>query len=983
MKLSITPYTRLLLGTAALSVLASFSAGVASAQATTQPPASATPQEEEEDEGDRVVVVGTNIAGAAPVGSEPIVITAEEASRTGLSNVADIIRRMPQVQSGVGDDTGFQGGTSQQGYNQAQTETINLRGLGSAATLILVDGRRVVGSGALSTVTEGNQVPLSALSRLEILPDGASAMYGSDAVAGVVNFVLRRDYEGFEATLRAGNQSGGDEWNATLLGGTVWDDFGGFGGGNVLVTYEHQDREAFRTGEMARLRQDLRPVGGPDLRIDGANASVGFSPNIISQGAPNATIPRAGNFTYWGVPSGNGTGVTAANLSLNNPNLVDSSDYRDWTGEQVRDQVAVYLNQTLNENAELFATLSYTNRETTSAHPAATATLALAGTPYFIAGLPANQQVQYSSLKDGVTRTFASESETIGVVLGVKLDLPNAWAGELYANFGRNEQCDSCVTGSINRAAFAAQVQAGNINPLSSTPLTDAQAATIYGDASFRSRTTLDDFVAKFNGPLFDLPAGPLKAAVGAEFRKESNANENFSRTGVTNAFSVLSTFDDTKLSRDIGSISAELNIPVVAPDMNVPLVQNLTLSAAARYDNYSDVGSTTNPRLGFTWDVIDQLSFFGSWGTSFRAPSVTDVNPNAVTSGTSLAYFNTNPAITNGASPGFPLFGLPGSANFALMLGSNPDLVPEESENWSVGTRFTHEGFEFGATLWNISYDNQIIFPGTIPALFGAPFNPAFAAPNYGGWGAFIIPVNNPATCNNNDLSTADPVLQQYLASVNYDFVNAGGDFSSTSSLQNTFCQVNAIADSRITNVGSVEQRGVDFDARYSHTLGDVLLQARLGLSQQLKFDISPQPGAPFNDQIGDLALGSGGFEWRGTAGLTAIWQNFDATVGSRYLGEIRASGQLAPNGLPGGPVREIPAHVEFDLTLGYNTNYEQPQFAGLRGWRAQLAVTNVMDDLPGMFFSEGSSLGVPAWNIRYGSPFGRTYSASLTARF
>jgi iron complex outermembrane receptor protein len=986
MKLSITPHTRLLLGSAALSVLATVSAGLAGAQTPNQPPAS-TPQSgtsssEDEEAEDRVVVTGTNIAGTAPVGSEPVVITADEASRTGLTNVADIVRRLPQVQMGVGDDVGFQGGSSQQGYNQGQVETINLRGLGAAATLVLVDGRRVVGAGAVSTLTEANQVPLSALSRLEILPDGASAMYGSDAVAGVVNYVLRRDYDGFEATVRMGNQSGGDEWGLNLLAGTVWEDLGGFGGGNLLLTYDHQDRDSFRAGEIARLRQDLRPIGGPDTRIDENTASVGFSPNIISQGGANTTIPRAGNYTYWGVPNGNGTGLTAANLSLNNPNLVDGSDYRDFTGEQVRDQVAAYFNQTLNENAELFATLSYTNRETTSEHPGPTVRLALAGTPYVVPGLPANQTVQYSTLKDGRVRTFSAESETIGAVLGVKFDLSNDWEGELYANFGRNEQCDSCVTGSINPAAFAAQVQAGNINPLSSVALTDAQAATVYGRADFRSRTTLDDFVAKFNGSLFELPAGTMKAAVGGEFRTESASNQNVSVTGVTNTSQVLSTYDQTKYSRDIGSVFAELNIPVVSDSMNVPLVQEFTLSAAARFDDYSDVGSTTNPRIGFTWDVIDQLSFFGSWGTSFRAPSVTDVNPNAVTSGTNFPYFNTNPLITNGASPGFPPF-LPGSANFALMLGSNPDLEPEESENWSVGTRFEHEGLELGATLWNISYDGQIIFPGTITAFVSAPFSPAFAPPNYGGWGAFIIPVNNPSTCNNNDLSTADPVLQQYLASVNYDFVNAGGDFSSTSSLQNAFCQVNAIADSRITNVGSVEQRGVDFSARYSYTLGDVDLLASLGFSHQLKYDISARPGDPFVDQLGELMSGAGGFEWRGIAGVTAQWQGFDATVQGRYLGSINASNQVGANGLPPAPDKEIPAHLEFDLTLGYSADYDQAQFAGLKGWRAQVAVTNVLDDYPAIWFSDGSSLGTSSWSPKYGSPFGRTFTASITGRF
>ena len=146
-----------------------------------------------------ITVVGTQIKGVDPVGSDPVVISHEEAQRTGLANTADIIRRLPQNQTAVGGDIGFQGGTANQGYNGAQIDTVNLRGLGASATLILVDGRRVVGQGAAATGTDANQIPLPALERLEVLVDGASAVYGSDAVAGVVNFVLRRDIDEMRA----------------------------------------------------------------------------------------------------------------------------------------------------------------------------------------------------------------------------------------------------------------------------------------------------------------------------------------------------------------------------------------------------------------------------------------------------------------------------------------------------------------------------------------------------------------------------------------------------------------------------------------------------------------------------------------------------------------------------------------------------------------------------------------------------------------
>lgn len=962
-------HRKLLSRTTAAAAIAALFATPAMAQ---QPDEQATEEE--------IVVTGTQIRGAAPVGSDPVVISQEEAARTGLANVADVVRRMPQVQMGVGDNVGFQGGTANQGYNQAQTETINLRGLGAASTLILVDGRRVVGAGALSTLIEANQVPLGALSRVEILPDGASAVYGSDAVAGVVNFVTRRDLDGLDATVRYGNQSGGDEWGVTLVGGTVWENLGRLGRGNLLVTYEHLDRDAFTAGEIARLRRDLRSIGGPDMRIDGDDASVGFAPNIISNtGVPNATIPTAETYTYWGVPAGNGVGLTVADLLLNDPNLADSADFRDWTGEQVRDQVSARFNQELGPGVELFGALSYSNRETSSRHPTASIRIPLAGTPYAIAGLPADQTVQYSTLKDGQIRVFSSEAETISAAIGIRADLTNDWQFEAFYNYGRNEQCDSCVTGAINQTALLAQVQAGAINPLSSVALTEAERELVYGSSEFRSRTTLQDLYVKFDGPLFELPAGPVLAAVGGQMRVETNANENQSRTGATNTLTQISTYDSSEFDRGIQSVFAEFNIPIIDPSMNIPMVENLTLSAAGRYDSYSDVGSTTNPRFGFTWDLTEQFSLRGSWGTSFRAPSVTDLNPNAVTSGTNLLYFNTNPAITNAVPP---FFIFPGQANFALMLGSNPDLEPEESENWSVTAGFQHEGLDIGVTYWNIDFDRAISFPGTIAGLLNAPFDPAFAPPGYGGWGEFIIPVNNPVTCDNSDITTADPVLQEFLESVNYDFLAGAGDFGTLSSLRTAFCQVNAIADSRIQNLASVHLSGIDFNVSYFHQVGEVDLQWRLAASQQIDYDVSARPGDPAMNQIGDLNAGAGGFEWRGNAGVTAFWRGFDATLGARYLHDIVANQQVNPDGTPGGPNRNLGSHTEFDLTLGYTHEFDS-DFIGLNGWRAQLAITNLTDEYPDFFVNQGSAEGAPAWSTKYGLPFGRTYAVTLSARF
>lgn len=912
---------------------------------------------------EEVIVTGTQIRGADPVGADPVVVSSEDAMLTGLASTADILRRLPQNQTRVGNDVGFQGGTANQGYNGAQVDSINLRGLGASATLILVDGRRVVGSGGASTITDANQLPILALERLEVLLDGASAVYGSDAVAGVVNFIPRRDLDGVEVMVRGDDQSGGEQYGASLVAGKVWDT------GNIMFAYEHLDRNAFRSSKIPRLRQDLTRLGGPDLRIDSDNASVGFSPNVISQAlGPNTVIPGAKTYTYWGVPYGDGTGLSGGDLALNAPNLSEGADYRDWTGEQERDQVAVYFNQELSETFELYGSLTYTDRETISEHSAPTVRIPLAGTPYYIADLPPDQVVQYSSLKDGETRIFSAEAETLGAVLGLHMDVTEEWSGEVFVNFGRNEQCDSCVTGTVNREAITAQVLAGNINPLSSLPLTDEQKASVYGSSAFESRTTLEQVAVRFDGPVFDLATGPVLAAVGAEFRTETNENRNEARTGPNNELTRISSYGDTKFDRDVTSVFLELNIP---------LADTFTVSAAARYDDYSDFGDTTNPKVGFTWDVTDRFSFQGSWGTSFRAPSVTDVNPNAVTSGSALILPNLDPAIANGVLPP-GLIGPFGLTNAAIMLGSNPDLGPEESENWTITARYQHEGFDFGLTYWDIEYEDQILYPDSILAYLGAsPADVPANGGNYGGWESLIMPVNNPVTCDNSDISSADPLLQPFLETVNYDFIAGGGDYSTLSTLQDDFCKINVIIDSRIQNVGTVEKRGIDLNTSYSKDIGEVFMIANLMVSHILDNDISAAPGVPFESALGDISDANSMFEWSGTASLTGLWRGFDGTLWARYLDSMEATAQLGPDGLP-GPDRSLSAYTQYDFTLGYTAEYGGGGFAGIDGWRAQLAINNFTDEEPD-FFVDGEG----AWNFKYGLPFGRTYSLQLTARF
>ncbi len=204
-------------------------------------------QDDEAEESDEEIVVtatGTNISGVKPTGSEAITIDQERIRATGLTTPADVVRTLPQVRN-LGDYR--EGGTQGTGNSQ-QGNAINLRGLGVGATRTLVDGHRVVGTGAAQNFTEANRVPMAALERIEVIADGASAIYGSDAVAGVINYVLRKDYDGLEASFRASNNSGSWEWAPSITAGTDWD-AGGLGHGNILLSYEYTHRDAYLRGE--------------------------------------------------------------------------------------------------------------------------------------------------------------------------------------------------------------------------------------------------------------------------------------------------------------------------------------------------------------------------------------------------------------------------------------------------------------------------------------------------------------------------------------------------------------------------------------------------------------------------------------------------------------------------------------------------------------------------------------------------------------
>ncbi len=921
-----------------------------------------------------IIVTGTNISGVKPVGSEAITLDREAILATGQTNAADVVRTLPQVRN-LGE---FREGGTQGGNNNQQGNAINLRGLGQASTLVLIDGHRITNTGASQTFTEANAIPLAALERIEVIADGASAVYGSDAVAGVVNYVIRKDYQGLEMSVRASNNNGGLEVSPSITAGTNWE-IGGLCRGNILISYEFSQRDAYRRGKNPYLRQDLSRFGGVDDRLNGTTATAGFNGNLVVptadpdgpfgplQPPQNSVLPRAGANTYYGLPVGTNRDLSVSDLLLNQPNLLDSADFNDYTGDLRRHQVAAYITQKLGDAVELSFQGTYNNRRTLSStaqgvisnvqlrrflYDPVTNTPTTTPNPYYIEGLAADAlTVQYNMIKSVGLNNWTGENESYNLTGGVKVSLPWSWRGEAFYTYGRDKACNYCQLGTnINLTALQYQIDIGAINPLDNVSgLSPAQVATFTGDNIQRSGSGIDDLLVKFDGPLFAVPAGKVRAAFGGERNKVYNYNINGANRPFNNEFQLDTDASTSRGARTILSAFAEVYVPLVSDDMDLPLIRTLTISGAVRYDHYSDVGDTTNPKLSGTWEVFDGLTIRGSWGTSFRAPNLPDVNPRAISSGGVFNYFYL------GQDPRIPQ----GPILAAYVSGANPNIRPEEATTWQVGADLEPlRGLRLSGTYYKINYNNRIASPD----VFGAFLNPT-TYPNYLGYSDFIFPIDNPAGCVNGNSATYDPVLAEYAGRT---ILYGGGILNP--------CSVEILLDARNTNLAATKQDGIDATINYIYDFDGGAILFNASVNKVLNNDQQVKPGDPFIDRTGFY---SSPIEWRGRGSIGVNYRGFNAMLFANYTGSYTNDQAVDRLGQAVLPVR-IDSYTTFDLNIGYSTEFAGRDRSFMKSLRGSLNFQNVTDKAPRLVYTNNA-----VFNGAYSNPFGRTVTFQLSAGF
>lgn len=849
-----------------------------------------------------VTVTGTSIRGIAPVGAGLTKVTIADIAASGATTGTEMLRSLPQLNNF--NTTGNNTGSNQANFvDQPAVHGIGVGNGGGGLTLLLLDGHRLPGAGINQTAPDAGGIPLSALQRVEVMADGGSSIYGSDAIAGVVNFVTRRNFNGAETGLNTGGGNGYRTSSFSQLLGNTWD------GGGWLLSYEHTHNTALAGNRRDYIVNDQRPFGGQDTR------STNCSPaNITMNGAAYRV--------------GAGGAVTAGT------NSCEANRATDLYPAQTRDSVFSSVRQHASETVELYGSVLASVRDVKSAvagdgvTSGATAVSVPSTSPFYrpVNGSTATQSVTYNPAGDfGPAFTNNIKTKTLSVTAGGNADLSGGWNANVEFNYGLER--DDVRNHGIDQTLAGASAANGTFNPYGVGAATDPALLARIGNYETRyyARQTLKEGQAKVDGPLFGIGGGQVKLAVGVDIRQEG-----FDGLVVTGArdTGVPYTAGGTRTSR---SAFGELFFPLVGKANSFSWVQKLDLSLAARYDNYSDVGATTNPKAGVTWTVAQGAQIRASAGRSFHAPSLADAGTAIDTRAIRFPCVQGSYLGCNSA----------GAADYtAVLAGGNSTLKPEKAKTFNAGVDLGPgllKGFKFSMSYFLIDYDDVITFP-----TFGPVTNPLPAYDKY-------------RTVRPAGVTDAQwlAVVQPLLAGFRHD----GQVYPDVSALPTS------VYDLRRQNFADEKIRGVDFDIGYTFRTGQGDVNVGLAGTRLLKF-IQQVPGVA--DTI-DLLGTNYAIKTRARGQLG--WSSGNV-AGSVFLNHTGAYRNAISSGIQ---------HVASFNTVDTNWAWTLPDAGGwLKGLKLTANISNIFDRNPPVFFTSGSN-GIIAYDPTAASALGRVVSIGL----
>jgi iron complex outermembrane receptor protein len=860
---------RLLRGASLLTLVAAsapvLAQSAAEAAAGDAPPAAeeAAPADAGEDQA-QIVVTGSLIRGAAPVGSPIISVGRDALVESGTLTVSDALKEVPQI-TGLGVDEshrGAQGGSSNIFYNNQ----VNLRSIGPQATLTLINGHRAPSTGTAGYSVDPSVVPTLAVQRLEVVADGASAIYGSDAIAGVANIITRNTFDGIEVQARLGVAADYDENQQGIILGKQWDRFG------IMFAAEHSYHSRLEGRDRDYFRYDQTARGGNDFRPNQCN------PGTILIGS-----------TRYAIPAGGVTPATANLLVPNTRNLCDVWNTRTILPEQDRISTFAAAHFDLSESVRLFTEGFYYDRRFNLSAPNTTPaqTITVPNTnPFFVLppGVnPATTSVRIEWYVPGVGPQFVHKGRTRSwqALVGLQADLFGDFRATVQGALGKDRS--EAEYPQINSGALTAALRDPNpataLNPFAGGIGSNSQATldTIFSNYFFAPGKTEQKFVeAKLDGSLFELPGGAVRVAFGGAYREESL--QAGSIAGPPQAIVTQVTFGERKIK----AVFAEVLVPVFGDDNAAPFFHRLNLNAAIRHEDYSDVGATTNPKFGIDWSPVDGLALRGSYGTSFRAPSLGEI-------------YNPNPAlnVNNFLDPKSPS----GRSDILGWSDNNPDLKPETAETYSFGFELTPNalpGFRASGNYFNIKYEGQI---------------------------ARYLNVN---TVLQQEEFFAPIIIRTYTP----EFLNS---LLARLPVRNGVLPANpVIIDARYRNLGALKVSGYDAAVSYRFDTGIGELRAAVAGTIFSKYEVAISPTAPFVSRLNQLDYPQK-YNLRGTLGWRL--EPFNASLQVAHTSSYD-NGTVTP-------VQRVKGNTVTDLHLGW----EPRDLIGLEGATVALDVSNLFD--------------------------------------
>lgn len=864
------------------------------------------------------IVVGSHIRGAGEGAAPVVVVSRDSIDRGGYATVADALTALPQAFGGSASDDAGTLSTDPTTTNQARATGVNLRGLGADATLVLVNGRRVAGAGLLGDFADVSSIPLAAVARVEVLLDGASALYGSDAVGGVVNIVLRERYDGAETRARIGGSTRGGLAQRQLA-----QTFGrGWGSGSLLVSGEYQRRARLRGAERDyTANADLRAFGGTDHRLyySQPGTVLGIDP------ASQQLVP------LYAIPGGqNGVGLRPGDFIAGQANLENRRAYMDVMPSQERGSLYLALSQEVGPRVTLSADARYSDRRyATILLPPLTALTVRAANPYFVSPNGAGSNIiAYSFAKETGGIKSAGEVQSRGLTLGAKARLAGDWRAELHGVHAE-EIATSLASRELNAAflnealgntadspltAFSA-ARDGYFNPYMGQGRNN-QTVLDFVTSGFDSRRTvglLDSLGLTADGSLFRLPAGPVRMAFGVQRREEG-----LKTIGVVGSSGLTPVAGfSRRAERTVEGLFAELRAPLFGEGYRRPGLERLELSAAVRRERYTGGLTSTVPKIGALWSPLPSVTFKGTYGESFRAPSLsqqTDVERSTPTN------------ISNGSTTVLTL----------LRYGGNAGLKPETAKSWTATAEYAppaRPGARLAVTLFDTRFINRIGQPAT------ENLETVLTAPDLAPFRRFIDPSTNPS-----DLALVQALLK-----------NA----SSAAAALYPATAYRAIADARYVNTGSFQVRGLDVSGTYPTALAGDPVVFNGAVSWLAHYRRKVTATAPAVDLAG-LATYPADLQAR----ASATWTHgpLNSTLALRRTGALKT--------LSGGRVK---AQTTADLQV----QYAAPDRGGpWRGLTVALSVQNLFDQDP-PFYDSVAGVGYDPANF---DPAGRVVALQLT---